>query len=121
MKYTKEFNDDIEVSEGDGLFDGSYYEGERAVAIGLADAIDSMENWVSSKYGDGDDKVQVVTKQIKGASFPSFLPFGNSALLEQKGTTVNHVADQIASSIYEKLSDEMVWAPYNCKVWSSFC
>ena len=91
----------------------------RAVAIGLADSIDSMENWVSSKYGDGDDKVQVVTKQIKGASFPSFSPFGNSALLNPKGNTVDHVADQIASSIYEKVKDEMVWAPYSCKVWSS--
>ena len=85
MKDTKEFNDEIEVSEGDGLFDGSYYEGERAVAIGLADSIDSMENWVTSKYGDGGDKVQVVTKQIKALVSLIFAVY-NSALLEPKGT-----------------------------------
>ena len=35
----------------------------------LTDAIDSMENWVSAKYGDGDEKVEVVTKQIKALRF----------------------------------------------------
>ena len=115
MAYTKEFNAELEVSEGDGVFDGSYYEGERAVAIGLADAIDSMENWVSTKYGDGDEKVEVVTKQIKGASFPSFSPFGNSAMLEPTSFAVDQVADRIASGMYNRVKDEMVWAPYTCR------
>eukprot|EP00944_MAST-04C_sp_MAST-4C-sp1_P009175 g9175.t1 len=116
MEFTKECNNEIEVSEGDGLFDGSYYEGIRAVECGLADEIasDSMEDWLQKKYGkDNDDNyIDVTIKQIKSAGFPSFLPFSTSSSSMSFDVNNDVIADQIVESLCEKVKDDMIWSKY---------
>ncbi len=114
MQFAKEANDEIDVSKGDGLFDGSYYEGNRAVMVGFADEIaqSSMENWLQEKYGgtekgDDDQEINVVAKQIKSPGFPSFLPFSSNMMINMDG-----VADQVADSLCEKVKDDMIWSKY---------
>ena len=118
MEWTLKVNQGLDVEEGDGLYDGSVYDGKRAVELGFADKVDTMSSWMESKYSE-NDTVEVKFKEMKksrgfpfgggmGAQFGA-LPFG------QQRVSMDTITDHAVSSVLGKLKEEELWGSYGVK------
>jgi len=98
---------------GDGLFDGSFYAGQQAVDLGLADSIGNLHSSVAERFGD--DTVIKDIKVAAGHPLAALLPGVDFGLNGQTGFA-DRIGEAAVDSIAREIENRALWDAYGVQM-----